>query len=281
MFGKKSRGAWSNHADEPPSRYSFTGIIKAIIEVVPGGVLRAGKTAYSDDANVGFWLGVDTDSLAKFNIGSSTFYLKWTGSELHVKGTITWAGGKGVLDESGLGFTEDANNYLLMNVGGSVSGALVEIRSNNRTYGLHVVNADLGVASYGIGAETSGRGAAIYGLLTGIPPIDGQAAIKGQTSNNTTGYTSYAVHGRGRGHNIGVVAEADASGYALQIVGANVDGGSKRYTSLADAVLATDALNRQTGDARYLQQSAGWTGTFATGDGRTATVVNGQITAVA
>jgi len=42
-----------------------------------------------------------------------------------------------------------------------------------------------------------------------------------------------------------------SSGTALKIAGGIVDGGDERYTNLADATADKDALNRQTGDARY------------------------------
>jgi hypothetical protein len=83
-WGRRKTG-WGDDAEgEGEARYSFnvSGIIKTILEVVPGGVIRAGKTTYADDAHVGFWLGVDHDGLAKLNLGGKTFYLKWTGSEL-------------------------------------------------------------------------------------------------------------------------------------------------------------------------------------------------------
>ncbi len=54
-----------------------------------------------------------------------------------------------------------------------------------------------------------------------------------------------------------------------------------RVVNVADATADEDALNRRTGDGRYLRKTAGWSGSFATGDGRTVTVADGQITAVA
>jgi len=43
--------------------------------------------------------------------------------------------------------------------------------------------------------------------------------------------------------------------YSLKIVNSPIEGGGQRYTNLADATSATDALNRQTGDSRYLQDA--------------------------
>lgn len=88
-----------SRGEDAPSRYSFTGIIKGILEVVPGGVLRAKKTAYSDDANTGWWIGVDTDGLAKLNIGNASWYLKWTGTKIELKGDISFASPESVSAE--------------------------------------------------------------------------------------------------------------------------------------------------------------------------------------
>ncbi len=86
---------------EQPTRWGLTTVIRTILEVVPGGVIRAGKTAYADDANTGFWLGVDADGLAKLNVGNAHFYLKWTGADLQIAGSLrtrnSWVQ---VIDES-------------------------------------------------------------------------------------------------------------------------------------------------------------------------------------
>ena len=52
-LGPTKAGGWlSTGADEEPvSR--FTQIIRTVLEVVPGGVIRAGKAAWDDDAHVG------------------------------------------------------------------------------------------------------------------------------------------------------------------------------------------------------------------------------------
>lgn len=80
--------AWKKDPeDEGGYTFRFGGIVKTILEFVPGGILRAGKTAYSDDSHTGWWIGIDpTDSLAKINIGSSALHLKWTGSALTIVG---------------------------------------------------------------------------------------------------------------------------------------------------------------------------------------------------
>jgi hypothetical protein len=90
--------SWSNHRragwgaptgdDESPTRWGLTTVIRTILDVVPGGVIRAGKTAYTDDTNTGFWLGVDSDGLAKLNLGGAAFYLKWTGAKLEIAGSL-------------------------------------------------------------------------------------------------------------------------------------------------------------------------------------------------
>jgi phage minor structural protein len=57
------------------------------IRLANGGYIAQGKTSYVDN-NPGFWLG-QGDVNALFNIGDAANYLKWTGSGLIVKGTIS------------------------------------------------------------------------------------------------------------------------------------------------------------------------------------------------
>jgi hypothetical protein len=89
-WNTRKPGGWgpSEGDDESPTRWGLTTVIRTILDVVPGGVIRAGKSAYTDDTNVGFWLGVDSDGLAKLNLGSADFYLKWTGTALQIAGSL-------------------------------------------------------------------------------------------------------------------------------------------------------------------------------------------------
>jgi hypothetical protein len=76
-------------------------VLRAVLEVVPGGVLRAGKTSYDDDAHAGFWLGTDADGVARCNLGSAEYYVKWTGDRLELAGGLrTRHGYVQVVDES-------------------------------------------------------------------------------------------------------------------------------------------------------------------------------------
>jgi hypothetical protein len=91
-WSTRKPGGWGPPAsegdDESPTRWGLTTVIRTILDVVPGGVIRAGKTAYTDDTHVGFWLGVDSDGLAKLNIGGADFFLKWTGAALQIAGSL-------------------------------------------------------------------------------------------------------------------------------------------------------------------------------------------------
>jgi hypothetical protein len=114
-------------------------------------VLRAGKTAYESTTN-GFWLGVDRDGVAKFNIGTGTWYLRWTGTRLEIAGKLTTGNGYvQIIDDATL--LEEEGICLLQNAWAS-SGALrwqtadglVGARitgNNNGTYG-----SDLLMCSY-------------------------------------------------------------------------------------------------------------------------------------
>ena len=87
----KGKGWGQRHEAEPANR--FTQILRTVLEVVPGGVIRYGKTGPDDDAHTGFWLGVTPEGVAKFSIGGPGGWLKWDGENLHVRGALeTFAG---------------------------------------------------------------------------------------------------------------------------------------------------------------------------------------------
>ena len=75
--------AWkSTEADTESTALRLTvQIVKAATQILPGGSLHAGKTAYTDMLHFGFWLGVDpTDKKPKVNIGGPDWYIKFTGA---------------------------------------------------------------------------------------------------------------------------------------------------------------------------------------------------------
>lgn len=55
-----------------------------------GGNVYYGKSSYSDNT-IGYWLGI-TSNTGKLNLGSSSHYVKWDGTNLIVLGTITLSG---------------------------------------------------------------------------------------------------------------------------------------------------------------------------------------------
>ena len=82
-------------------------VIRQILEVVPGGILRAGKTIFG--AGSGWWIGRDADGAGKVDIGSESRYLRFDGVDLtwrsdhtalEADGTLTAVNGyfSGVLD---------------------------------------------------------------------------------------------------------------------------------------------------------------------------------------
>ncbi len=86
--GKRGSGwGWGGGGDGE-AHYSFSGIIGGIVEVVAGGVLRAGKDSYEDDS-AGWWIGRAEDGSGKINFGNENYSLKWTGTSLDVVGKIS------------------------------------------------------------------------------------------------------------------------------------------------------------------------------------------------
>ena len=62
-------------------------ITTGYMEIDTGGSIRSGKTGYSDDITLGWWLGDDAGD-PKLNIGDLYSYLKWDGSRILVQGDI-------------------------------------------------------------------------------------------------------------------------------------------------------------------------------------------------
>jgi hypothetical protein len=94
-----SKRGWG-HVEERVTT-SFREVIRAVVEVVPGGVIRAGKTGYGDDEHAGFWLGAGADGIARLNVGDAAHYLKWTGERLELAGSVrTRNGYVRIVDES-------------------------------------------------------------------------------------------------------------------------------------------------------------------------------------
>ena len=87
--GKRGSGwGWGGDGDGE-GRFHISQTIAGIVEVVAGGVLRAGKTSYDDDS-AGWWIGRDPVTEAgKINIGDESRYLKWSGSAVEIAGSIS------------------------------------------------------------------------------------------------------------------------------------------------------------------------------------------------
>ena len=212
-WGKIGPLGWGKGKAEGEPAGWLRQVIHTILEVVPGGVLRAGKKRYMDDATAGWWLGVDADGVARLNIGDADQFLKWTGELLRVRGDLTLAALLGKFDGGGVVWEDAAGDPV-----------------------------------FSIGADVD------LGSITGL-------AIEGL-------------------HPAGLRITSEGSLTLSAVTGA-VDVLFNRVTNVADATAAGDAVSRSFGDGRYLRKTVGWSGSFATGDGRTVTVVAGQITAVA
>lgn len=100
--------------------YHISQNVVGIWNILPGGALRCVKTGYADDVNRGFWLGIDTDGDAKLNIGG-TFatrgtgeivrYLKWSGTQLELSGSLRAGDGTVYIDDNGVEIIAE-NSYM-------------------------------------------------------------------------------------------------------------------------------------------------------------------------
>lgn len=237
---------------EAAGRVSY--IIRTTLQVVAGGVIRYAKTTW-DDTRTGFWLGVDSAGIPRFHVGGPLKALLWDGADLRVKGdlqtpTVT-------IDDNGLAIRagDDTPNWLRLV---DADGAAV----------MHLSVADAPDAPWA--ALAVARPAAGH---TGYLDLDLDGSLGENVRVRLT--TTYGTSGSARVQvQIGnqTVAEMAAAGLNLKM---------RRMTNLADATADTDALNRQSADARYPLRTAGWSGTFRTDEICTVTVTDGQITGIA
>jgi hypothetical protein len=207
-WSTRKPGGWgpSEGDDESPTRWGLTTVIRTILDVVPGGVIRAGKTAYTDDTNVGFWLGVDSDGLAKLNLGGASFYLKWTGTDLQIAGSLRTKNsyvqiiddsletyGEGVTLLQGAWLTSGALRW--KSLAGYVGGILTGV--NAATAGTSIVlyayprvtgsgnNAAITLAAYN---KALGEAGATFGGISinsgNVARITGELELTGNTKND-------------------------------------------------------------------------------------------------
>ncbi len=243
MWGRPGKRGWgAAREDEPVSR--FSQVIRTVLSVMPGGVIRYGKEGPDDDSHTGFWLGVTADRVARFSVGGPAFWLKWTGSELLVRGKLSTLGGDTADDR------------------------------------LRWVGVDAEDIAYLAATDAWG-----HQLEIGIPRPD-MAADPGQIDLFVDGDLGASVRLRlctARGAGVGGSKVVVQVGTGREVFTIDGDGNvwARGVANVADAAGEADAVNRRTGDARYILKEGGWSGTLSTREISALTVVNGQITSVA
>jgi len=204
-------------------------------------------------------LHIDADDVTLFAGATPTIELLGTG-DANITGTlavatggaITWAGGKGRADDTGIEHVEDVDNFWnvkpdatsLMTLHGAntTRTAIMRVDGDNTVeYGLLVNGSKQGIYV----THTRASHNAVYIYTSGTA----SSALSGESAGANAGAVVGRATGAG-GKGISAIASGSAT-TALQISGGIVDGGSQRYTAMGDATADTDGLNRQTADARY------------------------------
>lgn len=180
-----------------------TGTIVALGNVTAGsfqvssaGYIRTvGKTYYTD-TTAGFWLGYDAGY--KLNIGSSSQYLKWSGSALSIKGSITLINTIPNTKVDGLGdlALEDDIAY------GDITGAKPPI---NADVTLSAINGELnitggGLVLYSAGAKIRGGKTSYTSTTAGfwLGDVSGVSKLSIGSSTNYLKWTGSALQIKGR-----------------------------------------------------------------------------------
>lgn len=152
-------------------------------------------------------------------------------------GKLKWAAGKGVADATGIAFAVTAgtaSQQILWSEGSDVLNTIEHEYLFDTPMLLLTARPKAGTAldSSGISLAAYNHALTDYGSIL-ISPTD------------TLGV---GLRWKDATHDVQLTVTLDGIAFA----GGPVNGGSQRYTNLANAAADTDALNRQTGDARYL-----------------------------
>lgn len=236
-FGRHA-GRWVALDDEQGLRIMHNDQQRAVYREYTLLGSETGNNVYISDSSLALRVGA-TSFIAMDNTGDMDL-----AGELAIAtgGVITWAGGLGTINDTGIYYEENADSFFRLSVANG--GAVTISTDSGFTNALHVIS----FASY-------------YGAIYG--KTEGQYAfgVKGESDEygcsgvygDSHGDSAFGIWGRATGSNgVGVFAQAlTLATTALKISGGIVDGGSQRYTNLADAADALDAINRQTGDGRY------------------------------
>jgi hypothetical protein len=196
------------------SSLSITGALSAGtitgtgIDVSTTGYVRGGKTGYAN-GTTGFWIGYAGGYV--FDIGSTTNYLRWTGSSISLVGDISGTssiditgtakfGGSGSMGSytSAVGVNESLTastgllayagnsgtaDYAVRAFGGSYTNSGGVFGSSTAINGIGVYGACSTATGYGVYASNTGGGNAL--VVAGTSNFSGQ--ITGNLTGNVTG----------------------------------------------------------------------------------------------
>lgn len=102
-------GGWSKTPDPTPT---LKHILRTIMQVVAGGIVRGGDKQDWGDSQSGFWLGVDAQNTPRFDVGDTNSYFRWSpnrGAEL--AGSITLSGPQHQITTGGGDARMDADGF--------------------------------------------------------------------------------------------------------------------------------------------------------------------------
>lgn len=259
MWTPNPKTGWQAGEDPPTS--ILRHVLHTVLQVVPGGVIRAGKQGYDDDARAGFWLGTGSDGIPRFSLGGPRHALRWTGETLEITGwfstpTVT-------IDDDGLAIVQ----------GDELANQLRFVNDADETLGLLEVTGDWG---RWLILETT-QPAALDEVGRLDLAVDGDwganVRLRLETTKSRGPSSSFAKLMIGNETKFRVDSAGLVQGYG------GFDAMHNRVRFVADAEEEGDALNRRTGDGRYLVRSGGWSGQIPIG-ATTLTVEDGQIVGV-
>lgn len=217
------RDGWAEFANA-----TVRGTIYADTGWFKGQIIGGGASTYTD--GTGMWTGVDSDTW-KFRLGSTDTYLRWDGSSLTLRGTLT---------------IEDGSGNVLLSSGSGVPWDKIDAKPTS----LADINSTEGSKLDGVAA---GADVTSQNTAAGIANQGAFATLSEINASNVTTYIANAAIGTAQ---IGNAAITSAKIANATILTANIADGNITSAKIANAAITSAKIGNASVDTLQIAGNA-------------------------